>query len=440
VGAVERYTTVYELLRHELAQRAESGFDVVRVAEAAGDIDSLDPAEAAGLLAQLAVAPPVPDWPYVEPSDLADIEAEWPDGGPQDGVSLPADTDLRIAGGWRGRVSGNCLGKPVEQGHRDLDRLKDYLVATGNYPITDYVSNLTPNEQEMRLGSPTAVKGAITAVPRDDDIDYTILTLHLLETFGPGLTTADVAQSWLDLLPYHATYTAERATYHNLVAGVAPEMAAFPDNPYREWIGAQIRGDLYGFVHPGRPAAAARMAYRDARLSHVANGIYGEMWVAAFVAAAFSSPTLGQAFDVALTVVPARSRLAEALRWVRAEQIAGKGFERLAREVHTRYADLHWVHTVNNAAILSAALLTAGDDFTTAIGQTVAGGLDTDSSGANAGAIAGVFAGDAGVPAHWTDPFADLVRSALFGFDKLALSDLIGRTQTLARTFATEIT
>jgi ADP-ribosylglycohydrolase len=162
------------------------------------------------------------------------------------------------------------------------------------------------------------------------------------------------------------------------------------------------------------------------------------MWVAAFVAAAFTTSTLADAFDVALTVVPARSRLAEALRWVRDEQVAGKGFEQLARDVHARYADLHWVHTVNNAAILSAALLTCGDDFTTAIGQTVAGGLDTDSSGANAGAIAGVFAADAGVPAHWTDPFADLVRSALFGFDKLALSDLISRTQVLARTFAEE--
>ena len=435
---MERYTTVHELLRHELAQRAESGFEIGRIAEAAGDIESLSQPGAAGLLDRLAVASPVPDWPYVEPSDLADIEAEWPDGGPQDADSLPGDVDERIAGGWRGRVSGNCLGKPVEQGHRDLDRLKGYLVATENYPISDYVSELTPNDQEIRLGSPGAVKGAITAVPRDDDVDYTILTLHLLERFGAGLTTADVAQSWLDLLPYHATYTAERATYHNLVAGMDPEVAAFSNNPYREWIGAQIRGDLYGFVHPGRPAAAARMAYRDARLSHVANGIYGEMWVAAFVAAAFTSSTIADAFDVALTVVPVRSRLAEALRWVRAEQLAGKGFEQLARDVHTRYADLHWVHTVNNAAILSTALLTSGDDFTTAIGQTVAGGLDTDSSGANAGAIAGVFASDAGVPAHWTEPFGDLVRSALFGFDKLALSDLIRRTQVLATTFATE--
>lgn len=433
---MDPFTSPQGLLRHELAQRRESGFEVENVAQRIGDIDGLSAAQAEAFLAELAIAPPVPDWPYTEPSDLDGIVAEWPQGGPTDTEDLPGDVDDRIAGAWRGRVAGNCLGKPVEQGHRDMDRLRDYLLATGNYPIGDYISELTPNDQGITLGSPGAVKGRISEVPRDDDVDYTILTLHLLEEHGLDLSTEHVAGSWLGLLPFHATYTAERATYANLVRGVAAEAAAFPSNPYREWIGAQIRGDLYGFVLPGRPAAAARLAHRDARLSHVANGIYGEMWVAAFVAAAFTAASLSEAFGVALTVVPQRSRLAEALRWVRDEVRAGKGFEDVARDIHTRYAELHWVHTINNAALISASLLTCGDDFSLAIGQTVAGGLDTDSSGGNAGAIAGAFVSDPGVPAHWTDPFGDLVRSALFGFDKLALSDLITRTQALARTFA----
>lgn len=32
------------------------------------------------------------------------------------------------------------------------------------------------------------------------------------------------------------------------------------DNPYNDWIGAQIRADLYGWVCPGRPALAAKLA------------------------------------------------------------------------------------------------------------------------------------------------------------------------------------
>ena len=92
-----------------------------------------------------------------------------------------------------------------------------------------------------------------------------------------------MAEGWLAFLPYTRVYTAERATYVNLLHDVPVSLTGPHRNPYREWIGAVIRADVFGWVNPGRPRAAARHAYQDAVLSHRANGVYGEMWAAALV-------------------------------------------------------------------------------------------------------------------------------------------------------------
>ena len=80
-----------------------------------------------------------------------------------------------------------------------------------------------------RAWHPSAVysaQGRIDGVPRDDDIDYCILALEILETYGSGVTTADFGQSWLEMLPYWRVYTAERAAYRNLVLGLPTSQAA----------------------------------------------------------------------------------------------------------------------------------------------------------------------------------------------------------------------
>ncbi len=60
------------------------------------------------------------------------------------------------------------------------------------------------------------------------------------------------------------------------------------------------------------------------------------------------------------------------------------------------------------------------------------GGLDTDSNGATAGSVAGVLTGADAIPARWTEPLRDTVRSAVFGFDGVRISALAERTLRLA--------
>ena len=59
-------------------------------------------------------------------------------------------------------------------------------------------------------------------MPEDDDLNYPLLALRLLERHGPDFTTDDVAQLWLDDLPAGRDFTAERVAYRNLLHGHQP--------------------------------------------------------------------------------------------------------------------------------------------------------------------------------------------------------------------------
>ena len=196
-----------------------------------------------------------------------------------------------------------------------------------------------------------------------------------LERHGIALQPEDVAAAWLAYLPFQQVFTAERVVYRNIVRGVPVRSAAVVDNPYREWIGALIRGDIFGWIYPGRPRAAAILAHRDASLSHVSNGIYGEMWAAALVAGAFVATDTRDAVERSLDHVPSGSRLAEAVRAVLEMQAAGDTWDLALAAIQSRYGHYSWCHVVNNAAIIAAGLLWGEGDVTRTIGLTVHGRL-----------------------------------------------------------------
>ncbi|MET8681072.1 ADP-ribosylglycohydrolase family protein [Streptomyces sp. NPDC004647] len=350
-----------------------------------------------------------------------------------------ADLDDRILGGWLGRIAGNMLGKPVERGdHWTRERIDRYLRRTDALPLTDYIPPPAPGdpveqgEFELRPEWPQCTRGNIRGSARDDDIDYSILGLHLLETHGFDFTTEQVGDLWLLRLPYLQTFTAERATYRNLARGLKPPVAATVDNPYQEWIGALIRADIHGWTSPGDPRRAASLARRDAVLSHTGNGVYGAMWAAALIAAAFVAGSPRAALEASLGQIPPGCRVARTIRRTAALYEAGARWEDTLDELERATGHLHWIHTVPNAAVLTAGLLYGEGDFTATIALTVRGGLDTDSNGATAGSVAGVLCGAAALPARWTSPLEDRVRSAVFGFDGVRISDLAERTCRLA--------
>lgn len=418
----------------ELRQLASSGHDVSAFeAPMMSAVKARDGLALQALLDELSVLPRSDGWGYDEPSDIESIERIAGGFGHSPLIGeLDDGYRDRLEGAWFGRCIGCVLGKPVEGLPRGEVRL--YAQAAGDFPITSYLPLIDPlpdGVAALHWSAPFSAAGTFDVTPRDDDIDWTILALTMLEQ-GEALTTSGIAAAWLDCLPFTQTYTAERAAYRNLIRGVEPPATATADNPYREWIGALIRGDLFGYVSPGDPAAAARLALLDARLSHVGNGMYGEAWSAALVAAAFTSSTAREALEVAAEFVPPTSRLAEALALPVKLFDAGLSWDQGMDLIDDALAHYDWVHTINNAAHISAGLLWGEGDFTRTVSLTVMAGADTDSAGATAGSVFGALHGAAAIPEHLVKPLGGLVRSAIPGADRTRITDLAQRTHSVA--------
>jgi len=429
--AIENWS---ELAREELRSLAQEGIDT----SAAPDHKTIDGPEAwVKAFAKIDSDTVVDGYRYVEPSDLKDIRKRRRSAEHSYVVDLSSeDLGDRIYGAWLGRCAGCLLGKPVEGW--TADRISKYMKAAGVSDLSDYLPLVETNEEEITIhrGARAWMRGSIREMARDDDIDYTILGLHLLETVGRDFRTEDVGTLWLERLPILRTYTAERAAYRNLVNGLVPPQTALFANPYREFIGAQIRADIYGYVSPGKPSQAAELAWRDARLSHTKNGIYGSMWVAATIAVAFVADDPEEALYIGMSEVPDSSRLYEAIKSCIRMYREGLSWEAALAAVQEAHGKYHWVHTINNACLVALALLYGEMDFSKTIDLAVRGGWDTDCNGATAGSVLGAMIGAKEIPSHWIEPMNDRLRSDVAGYDGSSITDLARRTADLARAMA----
>lgn len=418
----------------EAEQRQHSGYEAAglrRDAIAAAELGDLTLLER--IAEQLAALPRQTSWAYQEPDDPDVLRATAACAG-----RLVVDEDTigsRVRGAWLGRAVANTMGKPVEGLTRQ--EVEIYLRAVSQWPQRDYLPFLEPlpaGVSHLHESAPFASAGRFSDVPRDDDLDWTVLGLSMLERHGLAITTDQIAAEWLDGLPFTQTFTAERAAYRNLIHGLTPPHTATRNNPYREWIGALIRADIFGLTLPGNPARAAELAIVDARLSHVANGVYGEMWAAALVSAALCVTDTTAAFDAALPVVPEGSRLHAALLGVRSLYDGGCSATAALDWVDQELGHYNWVHTINNAALISIGMLW-GRDFTDAVAITISGGRDTDSSAATVGCVYGAVHGVDAIPSHLVGTTHVRLSSSVPGFDKITIEELASRTLALAERF-----
>jgi hypothetical protein len=264
-------------------------------------------------------------------------------------------------------------------------------------------------------------------MPEDDDTNYTMTGLAIMQQYGPGFTPQNVADFWLNNIPLLHTCTAERIAYRNFALLVPPPASAEFRNPYREWIGAQIRADFWGYTAAGNPELAAEFAWRDASISHVKNGIYGAMWVAAMTAAAFVTDDIPTIIRAGLAQIPAKCRLADAIESVLEWQEVDVDYDTTVYRIHEIWDEKRghdWCHTISNAMIVTAGLLWGAGDYAQTICRAVQPCFDTDCNGATTGSILGILHGRSALPAAWVDVINDTLHTGVAGYHTVKLADI----------------
>lgn len=424
-----------EDLQVEKEQLIDEGRDITSISEELDELMNLDVAaepalqdRVCQLMDKAQELPLKENYPYREPSDLEGIRKERPQGVRHYDFEINDQVLYdKVLGAWLGRCSGCLLGKPVE-GWRS-PRMWGYLKDLNRYPLKDYFISDVPQEiaEKYNINERRSFIDQVDHMPEDDDTNYTVTGLAIIKRSGMDFTPRDVANFWLGSIPVFHTYTAERIAYRNFCMSVFPPRSASFRNPNREWIGAQIRADFFGYVAMGHPELAAELAWRDSSISHVKNGIYGEMWVAAMLAAAAVENDIKKIIQTGLSEIPAKSRLSEAIHEVMGWYDQGVDFEDAISRIHSRWDENkghHWCHTISNAQIVALGLLWGEYDFEKSICRAVQACFDTDCNGATVGSIVGMVLGAKNLPEKWIKPLNNTLDTGIAGYNRVKIDEV----------------
>ncbi|RFU36213.1 hypothetical protein B7463_g83, partial [Scytalidium lignicola] len=377
-----------------------------------------------------------------EPENLSAIRSRRPNGRRRLVDDLPIDYINRLRGSILGRGAGCTLGAAVE--FHSVEYMEAWAKYFGDvYPPTDYFQRVPdPDRHRYIVGQmKDLTRGQMSFVPADDDTAYTLIGLLTMEAHGPDFTPQQQAEVWRRNFTLTSpengswgVYWGERKLLQNLESGVAVPDAGYRNNPNVQSIAAWTRADSWGYLAPGWPEKAAEFAYCDASINHRRNGVYGCMFFAAAISAAFVVDDPVEALRIGLQEIPDGCLLAEGIKW--ALEIAPQipSYKEAARLVRERYAGMFEGHAVNNALFVVFGILIGRRDFTKVIGETMAMGFDNDCTTATAGSIVGAVVKEEGIPNHWIEPFQDRLQTYLKDLPQMVeMKDLVRRYEEQAR-------
>lgn len=334
-----------------------------------------------------------------------DAEVSWPPDTAAD-VGTEAFAD-RVRAGWLAQLVGAAAGTALEGYSAD-----SILKVFG--PIRFYVRE--PNTY-------------------NDDITFEIAFLEAFADLGPAVSGADIAERWTALIP--VAWSAEAIALQNIRRGLLPPETARVDNPFDEWIGAQMRGAICGMVAPGRPREAARLAWMDGAVSHTANGILGEVFNAVLAARAFAERDARSLLETTVELFPRGCEYAAALRFALDACRSSPDWRTAWARCDEEYVEYNWIHVYPNAAAQVVALFFGEGDFDRTLEIVCGIGHDVDCNAAQILCVLALQQGSGSIAERWSQPLlAGDITTYMRRPARIAFEDLVAQTVNAVRRWA----
>lgn len=276
----------------------------------------------------------------------------------------------KILGCWLGKAVGGTLGQPYEGCEGPL-KLSFYD------PVpTDMIPN--------------------------DDLDLQVLWVQVLDSLDKPIVDRKVfADAWLKHVAF--PWDEYGVAIRNLRLGIKAPYSGSYDNWFKDGLGAAIRSEIWACLAPGEPELAAKYAYEDACVDHAGDGIYAEQFLAALESAAFIENNIDELLDVGLSVIPAKCRLALAVKDTRQWCAESDDWLEIRQRILDKWGSENFTDAIMNLSFAVMALLLGKGDFSKTICLSVNCGRDADCTTATVGAVMGII-NPAGIEEKWLKP------------------------------------
>ncbi len=256
----------------------------------------------------------------------------------------------------------------------------------------------------------------------NDDITYEVAFLEAFKKNGYCVTSEDIALEWAALIP--SGWSAEDIALKNIMLGVYPPESGYRSNPFREWIGAQMRGAVCGMVAPANPKLAAELAFKDGVVSHHNNGVIGEMFNAMMCSMAYVENDMKTIVEKAIAMVPKDSEYYFVVKFALDACISKGNFEDAWSICENQFKEYNWIHAYPNAAAEVVALYFCENSFNKCINLISMAGQDVDCNAAQIMTLFGIAYGMECIEDKWKTPIGEDIISYVRGYEKTSITEI----------------